>query len=146
MNESIEIPLGKRTKKYRFFEILPGMMSYLMLFLLVFLSWWNPIIAGIYLLVIIFTIIVKAIRLGIYTVRGYRLLEKAQKIDWRSRLNDLSNPAMSLTKWQGNKSNVFHKKRHICALEDILKEPGEYPKPDDLYHIIIVAAYSSFCI
>ena len=94
MNESIEIPLGKRTKKYRFFEILPGMMSYLMLFLLVFLSWWNPIIAGIYLLVIIFTIIVKAIRLGIYTVRGYRLLEKAQKIDWRSRLNDLSNPAM----------------------------------------------------
>ena len=48
MNESIEIPLGKRTKKYRFFEILPGMMSYLMLFLLVFLSWWNPIIAGIY--------------------------------------------------------------------------------------------------
>ena len=142
MNESIEIPLGKRTKKYRFFEILPGMMSYLMLFLLVFLSWWNPIIAGIYLLVIIFTIIVKAIRLGIYTVRGYRLLEKAQKIDWRSRLNDLSNPAMSLTKWQGNKSNVFHKKRHICALEDILKEPGEYPKPDDLYHIIIVAAYN----
>lgn len=142
MNESIEIPLGKRTKKYRFFEILPGMMSYLMLFLLVFLSWWNPIIAGIYLLVIIFTIIVKAIRLGIYTVRGYRLLEKAQKIDWRSRLNDLSNPAMSLTKWQGNKSNVFHKKRHICALEDILKEPGEYPKPDDLYHIIILAAYN----
>lgn len=49
---------------------------------------------------------------------------------------------MSLTKWQGNKSNVFHKKRHICALEDILKEPGEYPKPDDLYHIIIVAAYN----
>ena len=39
----IEIPLGKRTKKYRFFEMLPGMLSYGAIILLIILSMVNPV-------------------------------------------------------------------------------------------------------
>ena len=46
----LEIPLGKRTKKYRFFEILPGFFSYGAIILLIVLSIFNPLLASIYLL------------------------------------------------------------------------------------------------
>ena len=48
----LEIPLGKRTKKYRFFEILPGFFSYGAIILLIVLSIFNPLLASIYLLII----------------------------------------------------------------------------------------------
>jgi len=139
MNESIEIPLGKRTKKYRFFEILPGMMSYLMLFLLVFLSWWNPIIAGIYLLVIIFTIIVKAIRLGIYTVRGYRLLEKAQK-DYLDTRESILEEIDTLTKKRAEAERLYNLQKEkikniISRIDDFLELDDIDGKPKDIKKI-----------
>ena len=44
----IEIPLGKRTKKYRFLEMLPGLLSYGAIVLLVVLSILSPVLASIY--------------------------------------------------------------------------------------------------
>ena len=79
---SIEIPLGKRTKQYRFFEMLPGLISYTMLLLLIILAWWDATIAGVYLLVIIFTMIVKSASIAVHTMKGYRHLTAAQKVDW----------------------------------------------------------------
>ncbi len=38
----IEIPLGKRTKKYRFLEMLPGLLSYGAIVLLIVLSILSP--------------------------------------------------------------------------------------------------------
>ena len=48
-----EIPQGKRTKKYRFFEILPGALSYSMIIMLFVLSFVSPALGSIYLLIII---------------------------------------------------------------------------------------------
>ncbi|MEK7620786.1 MAG: hypothetical protein AAB395_00335, partial [Patescibacteria group bacterium] len=46
----IEIPLGKRTRQYRFFEVLPAIVSYGLILLLVILSLVNPFLAAMYLL------------------------------------------------------------------------------------------------
>ena len=56
MAKDIEIPLGKRTKLYRFLEILPGAISYSMIILLFLLSWINPAYGSIYILIIVVTI------------------------------------------------------------------------------------------
>ena len=45
----LEIPLGKRSKLYRFFEMLPALISYGMLILLVVLLVFSPFLAAIYL-------------------------------------------------------------------------------------------------
>ena len=42
MKQDLDLPLGKRTKLYRFFEILPGVLSYALVILLFVLSWINP--------------------------------------------------------------------------------------------------------
>ena len=53
MRQNLEIPTGKRSKLYRFLEILPGLISYSAIILLFVLSLINPIIGSIYLFVII---------------------------------------------------------------------------------------------
>ncbi len=145
MSTDIEIPLGKRTKQYRFFEMLPGLMSYSMLLILVILSWLNATIAGIYLLLIIFVMIIKSASIALHTMQGYSRLNKAQKVNWPERLADLSNPKTALDRLGecGNdEAGSLYIKRHIQALKDIEDNPKAYPKPDDIHHIVIVAAYN----
>lgn len=142
MAVSIEIPLGKRTKKYRFFEMLPGIISYTMLALLVLLALWNATIAGIYLLLIIFTMIVKAVGIAVHTIRGYNYLVAAQKVDWSERLNDLAHPQEALVRIKHSNDKPFAGDVHKKYLKRIAAHPQAYPSPVDIRHIVIVAAYN----
>ena len=94
--ESLEIPLGKRTKRYRFFEMLPALLSYTILLLPFVLSFFSPFLASIYVLLVIFGMFVKAIRIGWHTVRGYRWYGSAIQVDWHQRLMDLADPQAAL--------------------------------------------------
>src|SRR6478752_6016991 len=91
----LEIPLGKRTRQYRFFEMLPAILSYGMLLLLVILSIVSPLLAAIYLLFVIITVLVKAVSIAIHTVQGRNRLDRAQRVDWRHRLDQLEHPKAS---------------------------------------------------
>lgn len=139
---SIEIPLGKRTRQYRFFEMLPGIVSYTMLLLLLVLAWWDATIAGIYLLIIIFTMIVKSASIALHTMRGYQHLTAALKVDWSSRLADMENPVESLDRWQRADISVFGGRKHLAYLTAMAEHPEEYMKPSDIRHIVIIAAYN----
>lgn len=139
---SIEIPLGKRTKQYRFFEMLPGILSYGMLLLLPLLAWWSATAASIYLLLFIFTMIVKAFAIGGHTIRGYRHLVAAQKVDWSKRLSDIARPAEALSRWKETKEKDFGRSYHEKNLTAVAAHPERYPKPSELYHIVIMAAYN----
>ena len=90
--DDIEIPQGKRTKKYRFFEILPGFTSYAMILVLFILSVVSPALGSIYLLVIITITLVKAVGVAYRTVQGYTIVKKAEKVNWRRRMVDLEKP------------------------------------------------------
>lgn len=79
----VELPLGKRTRLYRFFEILPGMISYVAVIALFVLSWVNPILGTIYLLLIVAITLVKAVATAFRTIQGYKVVRKAERVDWR---------------------------------------------------------------
>ena len=49
----LEIPLGKRTRFYRFFEMLPGIISYTIIALPVLLSFINPLYGAVFIIVFI---------------------------------------------------------------------------------------------
>ena len=61
MSKVIEIPRGKRTFLYRFFEIFPGLLSTLMILMLFVLSAISSVAGSIYLLLIVTMNFVKAI-------------------------------------------------------------------------------------
>ncbi len=137
----IEIPLGKRTLAYRFFEMLPAFISYGAILLLVVLSLINPSIAAIYLLAIIITTLVKAIGIAYHTTTGRNNLEKAQRTNWHERLSQLEHPEKSLSDASAQ-TRGFARKQHLINLHDMADQPDEYPKPSSIYNAVIIAMYN----
>jgi cellulose synthase/poly-beta-1,6-N-acetylglucosamine synthase-like glycosyltransferase len=138
----LEIPLGKRTLKYRLFEMLPAFLSYGALLLMVILSLINPTLAAIYLLIVIVILLVKAIGIAFHTIQGRNRLEAAQKVDWHTRLNDLENPVKSYAAMQNSHSNSFGSFAHIDNLRLMAANPGAFPRPSQIYNAVIIATYN----
>lgn len=137
----IEIPLGKRTKKYRFFEILPAALSYGAIILLPVLSFIDPLLASAYLFIVMITLLVKAIGIAYHTIKGRSYLRKAQQVHWHHRLSDLEDPAASYARVP-HKTTAFDSARHYENLQIMSTVPGTYPKPSEIINAVIVAVYN----
>ncbi len=109
----IEIPLGRRTLKYRFFEILPAVLSFGAIILMFVLSIFSPFLASVYLLTIITTLLVKAIGIAYRMITGHIQIEKAQKVDWNKRLKDLENTKKMLKKYGSKIEKEYNFKQHL---------------------------------
>lgn len=138
----LEIPLGKRTASYRFFEMLPAILSYGAIVLLVVLSLVSPLLAAIYLMFVIITLIVKAVGIAYHTIGGRNRLEKAQLVDWKARLADLEDPASSYDKTKDVEDKTFGVIAHRENLRLISADSRAFPRPSQLYNAVIVAAYN----
>jgi len=139
----LEIPIGKRTKAYRFFEMLPAIISYGSIILLVVLSVFSPLIAAAYLLAVIITTLIKAIGIAYHTITGRSNLELAQKVNWHERLHQLENPSKYIHK-VSSAHHGFGYEAHTANLKDISAHPENYPKPSEVYNAVIIATYNEF--
>ena len=138
----LEIPLGKRTLKYRLFEMLPAFLSYGSLVLLVLLSLVSPILAATYLLLIIVTLLVKSLGIAAHTIQGRNKLEAAQKVDWHSRLADLENPQESYDRYRPKKLKGFNAYIHVDNLRLMTADLDAFPRPSQIYNAVIIATYN----
>lgn len=157
--KDLEIPRGKRTKTYRFFEILPGALSYGLIIGLFLISWISPTAGAIYLLIIITVTLVKAIGVAVRTVQGYNVVKMAEKVDWHKRLVELEDPHKNFERLRGKKEwtaadyakmeithqgfskNEFNYYEHIENLREMSVAPENYPDPKKIYNAIIMVAY-----
>ena len=114
MKRSLEIPLGKRTRKYRFFEILPGAISYLGVILLFVLSYFSPIAGAVYLIAIISTTLVKAVGIAYRTYGGFNTMKAAEKVDWRQRCEDLEDAHEAYEKLHAKNSGEYDYAMHVA--------------------------------
>ncbi|MGV9002020.1 MAG: glycosyltransferase [Candidatus Saccharimonadaceae bacterium] len=142
--DDLELPLGKRTKFYRFFEMVPAIVSYGAFVLLVLLSLVSPLLAAIYLMLIIIALLVRAVGIVYHTLAGHSRLVKAQRVNWAHRLSELENPTESYKRHTAaGKPTGFGITQHIENLRLLgADESGEYPKPSDMYNVVIIAAYN----
>lgn len=141
MRRNLEIPQGKRTQKYRFFEILPGAMSYGAIILLFLLSWLDPVLGAVYLFILITSTLVKAIGTAFRTIQGYEVLKRAERVDWHGRLLDLMDPHAAYERVHDDASRSYHFDEHVENLKFMAAMPGDFPDPAKIYHIVIVTAY-----
>lgn len=142
MSRNLEIPQGKRSRLYRFFEILPGAISYTAIILLFILSWVNPVIGAIYLFIIIASTLVKAIGIAFRSVQGYKVIKRAESVDWRARMEDLSSPHEAYERVRNNNDKSYHLEEHVENLKFMTAMSKEYPNPQKVYHIVIMTAYN----
>lgn len=139
---NLEIPLGKRSKAYRFFEMLPALLSYSAILLLIVLSFFSPLLAAVYLLALIITLLVKAVGIANHTIAGHARLVHAQKINWHRRLSELEDPVASLQAEEKKHTKEFGGKVHRHNLARMATHPDDFPKPSSLYNAVIVATYN----
>lgn len=138
----LELPEGKRKPLYRFFEILPGAMSYGLVILLFLLSWINPILGAIYVLIVVAITFVKAIATAFRTIQGHSVVQRAERVDWHQRFEDLRDPHAAFERLHGRHDDSYGLQEHVQNLRILSVVEGKNePKPDEVYHAVIMVAY-----
>lgn len=128
----IEIPLeADRRGHYRFFEILPGALSWFMLALPFILSFIDVRIAAVFVLVYLLINFTRGLAAAIRALQGYYTMRRHQKLPWRQMLAELQAGEVA-----GGK--VKRPKWHYDALLQMqVKSPQV--QPDDVVHAVIIA-------
>ncbi len=141
--KNLDLPLGKRTKTYRFWEIVPAALSYLAVFLLFFLSWVSPMVGAIYVLIIISITLVKAVGVAFRTIQGYKVMQRAERVDWNKRLADLADSHEAFERLYDQDDNSYGFFEHVQNLRLLSAVEGKSePKPEEVYHAVIMVAYN----
>jgi hypothetical protein len=130
----IEIPYEKdRRGHYRFFEILPGVLSYTLLLMPIILSLINVTLAAVFVLAYMLIFVVRGLGGGFRGVQAFRVLRQHQKLDWPMLLKSLQDGKLP----EGKSTPRWHSAtlRRVQGQSDRLM-------PDDLIHAIIIATYN----
>jgi len=133
--KSIEIPYEvDRTHRYRFFEILPGALSWLLLAAPLLLSLINVTFAAFFILAYILIYFTRSIAVDIRALSGYKTMRDHAKLDWSVLLSEVESGEVA----------DAHAKRPKWHYENLLRLRVQPPilKPTELYHAIILATYN----
>ena len=132
--KNFEIPYKKdRQPHYRFFEILPGLLSYTMLLLPVVLSLINAALGALFVL---FYLLINGTRAAGGAARashGYANLRKYMKLDWRQLVQELDTGVID--------AKAVRPKWHYDNLLRLESTPMVVP-PHEVYHAVFIATYN----
>lgn len=135
-NQDFEIPL-KKTVFYRIFEILPGALSLTAIALAFIFSAVNPLWGVIYVLSVIIIVFIKGLSMIGNSWLGFRAMRQAMAVDWHQRLCDLD-----ASQAFHNDMTEYHYKDHLQNILNYQNYPKLYPRVNNIYQLIIIAAYN----
>lgn len=130
-----EIPfVEERGRRYRFFEILPGLISWSILALPFVLSIFNPNLTVFFIIGYMLMWFMKSVGLNVRVIQGYRRLQLHQKLPWSQMLEELTagkttQPSQHIPAW------------HYENIVRIHENPNPI-EPDNIIHAIIIATYN----
>lgn len=131
----IEIPFKEdRHARYRFFEILPGVLSWTMLVLPLLLSLINVTVAAIFILIYLLVNFTRAVAAAIRSLHGYSVMGRYKKMPWRELVQELQDGEIS-------SADVVRPKWHYDNLLRLDTRPIVV-KPDEVLHAIMIATYN----
>ncbi len=130
----IEIPFEKDRKgHYRFFEILPGALSWTLILLPLILSLINVTVAVFFILLYLLIFFVRSIAYTTRALAGYRTMKRHMKLDWNGLAADVEAG-------EPTGSDIKRPKWHFDNLKRYrAKDPEQTFRPSELTHAIIIA-------
>jgi len=128
----LEIPFEKdRHGHYRFFEILPGFLSWTLLFTPLILSYINVTAAVFFILCYLLIFFVRSLAYSTRAIAGYRTMKRHMKLDWNGLAADIeAGEVTGLV--------ITRPKWHIANLKR-LGLRSHAIKPSELVHAVIIA-------
>lgn len=139
--EALEIPVGKRTAKYRFFEILPGALSWFILLLPIILTLIDKTsrLAAGFILFFMMGWFYRSVGIAFRTIQGYKRMQDSAKIPWRRWLSDLDSPEQAVDKLSQKVNMSRHEKAHLANIREYIKDGDLHDlKPSDIEQLVIV--------
>lgn len=131
----IEIPYQEqRSRRYRFFEILPGLLSWSILFLPFVLSVISPALTVFFIIAYMLMWFTKAVGLNIRVLQGWKILQEHQRLNWLELLDELETGEVKDP----------HVQRPEWHYENLLRLQVQSPvvKPSEIVHAIIIATWN----
>lgn len=128
----LEIPFEKdRHGHYRFFEILPGFLSWTLLFTPLILSYINVTLAVFFILFYLLIFFVRSLAYSSRAIAGYRNMKRHMKLDWNGLAGDIeagkvTGAVITRPKWHIANLKRLHNRSHTT-------------KPSELLHAVIIA-------
>lgn len=123
----------KRSRGYRFFEILPGALSYFILLLPIILSFISVTAAAFFILAYILIYFTRSIAFDVRAFFGYREMRMQEKLDWNKMVDEIErgevNPEAKRPDW--HRSNI-----------ERLQETPSIVAPHEVMHAVIIATYN----
>lgn len=130
--KDLEIPLEKDRKgHYRFFEVLPGFLSYFLLLLPLILSLINVTLAVFFIIFYLLVFFVRSVGFSIRAIAGYITMKQHMKLDWNALAEDI-NAGEIIAK------NTKRPKWHYKNMERLHLRKYQL-KPSEIIHAAIVA-------
>lgn len=133
--KDIEIPYKEeKGRRYRFFEMLPGLITWTILIMPFLLSWLNPTLCVLLIITYLLIWFAKSAGLTLRSVQGLRIINQQSKLPWGKMLQELAEgktqqPDRTMPAW------------HYENIRRLQETPPEL-HPDDIIHAIIVATYN----
>jgi hypothetical protein len=128
----LEIPFeADRKKFYRFFEMLPGILSWSLLLTPFVLSFISVPAAVFFILLYILIYFVRSMAVNVRAVAGYRTMRHHMRLDWNALLGDLEVGEATATEAERPKWH-FENMSRVKTFDNPLK-------PSDITHAVIIA-------
>ncbi len=132
---SIEIPQPEdRTRAYRFFEILPGALTWLILLLPFILGFISLRLTAYFVVAYMLLWFVRALGINFRSLQGFRRMSQHKKLPWRQLNQDLEELAVhthAAPRWHAQ--NVERVGRTMLATRI---------KPSEIYHAAVILFYN----
>jgi cellulose synthase/poly-beta-1,6-N-acetylglucosamine synthase-like glycosyltransferase len=136
--KNIEIPYAEtRGRRYRFFEILPGLISWIALAFPFFLALISARLTVIFVIAYLLLWFTKAVGLNIRSMQGFRTISRHGKLPWQSMIDDLNAEILPTESKTSKLIPAWHQKNLARY-----RSNSESLDPREILHAIIVAAYN----
>lgn len=132
---SIEIPQPEdRDWRYRALEILPGALTWTILFSPLILSLISPKLAAYFIVAYLLLWFIRAIGLNVRSLQGWRLIQQHKNILWESLNQDLE-----VLEVNAAKAPKWHA-RNLSRVKEYML--NNRIKPTEVVHAVLVATYN----
>jgi len=129
----IDIPYEQdRHGHYRFFEILPGALSWTLILMPIVLSFISVTLVVIFILAYLLIYFARSVGFSIASLRGYRTMKHHMSLDWPELVVDVENRQL------GHKEGVRRPQWHKDNIERLATTSNAF-KPSQLIHAVIIA-------
>lgn len=137
----LEIPWADdRGRVYRFFEMLPGILSYTVLLLPVAISVFNTTLAAYFLIAYVLIWVMKSAAMSTRVLQGHSRLKQAAELDWLQMIDDIKSPEAAIEK-KDKPVNRMHA-GHYRNIKSLIARGGLDIDPDGIVHAVMIATYN----